>query len=95
RRSAGKPTLEIHADDAHARSIADGARVKVYNDRGTFTADAVITDRVRPGVVSAPSVWWGRLTSDGANANQTTSQALTDIGRGATFYDNLVDVALI
>jgi anaerobic selenocysteine-containing dehydrogenase len=95
RRSAGKPTLEIHADDAHARSIADGARVKVYNDRGTFTADAVITDRVRPGVVSAPSVWWGRLTSDGANANQTTSQALTDIGRGATFYDNLVDVALL
>lgn len=92
RRSAGKPTLEIHADDANARSIADGARVKIFNDRGTFTADAVVTDRVRPGVVSAPSVWWGRLTSDGANANQTTSQALTDIGRGATFYDNLVDV---
>jgi anaerobic selenocysteine-containing dehydrogenase len=92
RRSAGKPTLEIHADDAHARSIADGARVKIFNDRGTFTAAAVVTDRVRPGVVSAQSVWWGRLTSDGANANQTTSQALTDIGRGATFYDNLVEV---
>ncbi|HXH38001.1 MAG TPA: molybdopterin oxidoreductase family protein [Thermoanaerobaculia bacterium] len=93
RRSAGKPTLEIHADDARTRAIADGARVKIFNDRGTFTADAVVTDRVRPGVVSAPSVWWGRLTSDGANANQTTSQALTDIGRGATFYDNLVEVA--
>jgi anaerobic selenocysteine-containing dehydrogenase len=92
RRSAGKPTLEIHADDARSRSIADGARVKIFNDRGTFTADAVVTDRVRPGVVSAQSVWWGRLTSDGANANQTTSQALTDIGRGATFYDNLVEV---
>src|SRR5207248_3113773 len=93
RRSAGKPTLEIHADDADARSIAHGTRVKIFNDRGTFTADAVVTDRVRPGVVSAQSVWWGRLTSDGANANQTTSQALTDIGRGATFYDNLVEVA--
>jgi anaerobic selenocysteine-containing dehydrogenase len=93
RRSAGKPTLEIHASDATARSITDGARVKIFNDRGAFTADAVVTDRVRPGVVSAPSVWWGRLTSDGANANQTTSQALTDIGRGATFYDNLVEVA--
>jgi anaerobic selenocysteine-containing dehydrogenase len=93
RRSAGKPTLEIHADDAQVRSIVDGARVKIFNDRGTFTADAVVTDRVRPGVVSAPSVWWGRLTSDGTNANQTTSQALTDIGRGATFYDNLVEVA--
>jgi anaerobic selenocysteine-containing dehydrogenase len=93
RRSAGKPTLEIHADDAKTRSIADGARVRIFNDRGTFTADAVVTDRVRPGVVSAPSVWWGKLSGDGANANQTTSQALTDIGRGATFYDNLVDVA--
>jgi len=92
RRSAGKPTLEIHADDARARAIAHGARVKIFNDRGTFTADAIITERVRPGVVSAQSVWWGRLTSDGTNANQTTSQALTDIGRGATFYDNLVDV---
>ena len=93
RRSAGKPTLEIHADDAKARAIEDGARVKIFNDRGTFTADAVVTDRVRPGVVSAQSVWWGKLSGDGANANQTTSQALTDIGRGATFYDNLVEVA--
>jgi len=93
RRSAGKPTLEIHADDAHARAIENGSRVKIFNDRGTFTADAVGTDRVRPGVVSAQSVWWGKLTSDGANANQTTSQELTDIGRGATFYDNLVEVA--
>ncbi len=93
RRSAGKPSLEIHADDAKTRSIENGSRVKIFNERGTFTADAIVTDRVRPGVVSAPSVWWGKLSGDGANANQTTSQALTDIGRGATFYDNLVEVA--
>jgi anaerobic selenocysteine-containing dehydrogenase len=73
RRSAGKPTLEIHADDATRRGIASGQPVTVHNDRGSFTAEAVVTDRVRPGVVSAPSVWWGRLTEDGANANQTTS----------------------
>jgi anaerobic selenocysteine-containing dehydrogenase len=92
RRAAGKPTLEIHADDARTRGIREGQRVTIYNDRGAFAAEAVITDRVRPGVVSAPSVWWGKLTSDGTNANQTTSQAVTDIGAGATFYDNLVDV---
>ena len=93
RRSAGKPTLEIHADDAMARGIGAGERVTIYNDRGTFTAEAVVSDRVRPGVVSAPSIWWGKLTEDGTNANQTTSQALTDLGGGATFYDNLVQVA--
>lgn len=92
RRSAGKPMLEIHADDAARRGIADGAKVAIFNERGRFTADAVITDRVQPGVVSAPSVWWARLTSDRTNANHTTSQALTDIGAGATFYDNQVEV---
>ncbi|HVG23210.1 MAG TPA: molybdopterin oxidoreductase family protein [Thermoanaerobaculia bacterium] len=91
RRAAGKPTLEIHADDAQQRGIANGARVSIFNDRGTFTAEAVVTDRVRPGVVSAPSVWWPKL-HDGTNANHTTSQAVTDIGGGATFYDNQVDV---
>src|SRR5437762_6586173 len=92
RRSAGKPTLEIHSDDAAPRGIASGQRVTIYNDRGAFTAEAVVSDRVRPGVVSAPSVWWGKLTDDNTNANHTTSEALTDMGRGATFYDNLVEV---
>lgn len=92
RRAAGKPTLEIHADDARTRGIADGQRVTIVNARGAFTADAVISDRVRPGVVSAPSVWWAKLTIDGTNANHTTSQAVTDLGGGATFYDNMVEV---
>jgi len=92
RRAAGKPMLEIHTDDAVPRGIADGMKVSIFNDRGAFTADAVITDRVRPGVVSAPSVWWAKLTDDRNNANHTTSQALTDIGAGATFYDNQVEV---
>jgi anaerobic selenocysteine-containing dehydrogenase len=92
RRAAGKPTLEIHAEDARPRGIAGGERVTIFNGRGAFSAEAVISDKVRPGVVSAPSIWWGKLTEDGTNANQTTSQALTDIGAGATFYDNLVEV---
>jgi anaerobic selenocysteine-containing dehydrogenase len=92
RRAAGKPVLEIHADDARRRGIAAGQQVSIFNDRGTYTAEAVISTRVRPGVVSSPSIWWGKLTGDGTMVNQTTSQALTDIGRGATFFDNLVDV---
>jgi len=93
RRAAGKPTLEIHVDDATRRGINAGDRVRIGNDRGSFTAEAVISDRVRPGVVSAPSVWWPKITEDHTNANHTTSQAVTDIGHGATFYDNLVEVS--
>ncbi len=51
-----------------------------------------MTDRARTGVVVAPSIWWKKLAPDGANANAVTSQALTDLGRAATFYDCLVEV---
>jgi anaerobic selenocysteine-containing dehydrogenase len=64
----------------------------VANDRGACTLTARVSDRSRPGVVVAPSVWWRKLSPDGANANAVTSQALTDLGRAATFYDCLVEV---
>jgi len=92
---AGEPSLEIHPGDASARGIANGDAVRVFNDRGSLTARARVSDKAREGVVVALSVWWRKLTADGRNANDLTSQALTDIGRGATFYDCLVDVARI
>lgn len=88
------PTLEIHPEDAESRSIQTGSPVQIFNARGNFLAKAVVTDRTRSGVVSAPSIWWNKLVPGGRNANSTTSEDLTDLGGGATFYDNLVDVRL-
>ena len=88
------PTLEIHPIDAECRHIPDGAPVEIFNDRGSFLAKSVVTDRTRPGVLSAPSIWWNKLVPGGRNANSTTSEELTDLGGGATFYDNLVEVRL-
>ncbi|MCW5574808.1 MAG: molybdopterin oxidoreductase family protein [Burkholderiales bacterium] len=90
---AGVPTLEIHPDDASARGIAEDAEVRVFNGRGEYTLRARITDRVRHGVVSAPSVWWKKLSPDGRNANELTSQAIADMGGATTYYDCLVEVA--
>ncbi|HEY2384782.1 MAG TPA: molybdopterin oxidoreductase family protein [Terriglobia bacterium] len=87
-----EPTLEIHPLDAQPRNIRGGTPVEIFNDRGSFLAKAAITDRTRRGVVSAPSIWWNKLVPGGRNANSTTSEEVTDIGGGATFYDNLVDV---
>ncbi len=87
-----QPFLEIHPDDAGVRGIKDGDRVKIFNDRGAFTAVARVSEKSRHGVVVALSVWWKKLTSDGTNANDVTSQGLTDLGAAATFYDVLVEV---
>jgi anaerobic selenocysteine-containing dehydrogenase len=86
------PYLDVHPDDAQSRGITTGIRVRIFNDRGNFTATARVSDRTRPGVVVAPSIWWKKLSPDGTNANNVTSQALTDLGRAATFYDCLVEV---
>ena len=86
------PKLDLHPTDAFARKLRDGDRVRIRNDRGSFTAMLRVTDRARPGVAVAPSIWWQKLAPDGCNANAVTSQALTDMGRAATFYDCLVEV---
>jgi anaerobic selenocysteine-containing dehydrogenase len=86
------PTLEIHPVDARNRGISDGAPVQIFNGRGDFLAKAIVSDRVRPGVVCALSIWWNKMSPGGRNVNSTTSEEITDIGGGATFYDNLVDV---
>jgi anaerobic selenocysteine-containing dehydrogenase len=92
RAAEGEPHLDIHPDDCAARGIADGDMVRIYNDRGSFVAKARRTAKARPGLVVGLSVWWKKLASDGKNANEVTSQALTDMGRAPTFYDTLVQV---
>jgi anaerobic selenocysteine-containing dehydrogenase len=69
--------------------------VRVFNDRGTLTLRAHVTEAVRSSVVVAPSIWWRKLSTDGRNANELTSQELTDFGGGATFYDVLVQVEAV
>ncbi len=88
-----EPHLDIHPGDAQARGIVDGDRVEVFNERGAFVLRARVTTRARPGVVVALSVWWKKLSKDGKNANEVTHQRLSDLGRGATFYDCLVEVS--
>jgi anaerobic selenocysteine-containing dehydrogenase len=88
------PEIVLHTSDAAVRGIVDGARVVVANDRGFFTGIARVGESVREGVANAPSVWWTKLTSDGKNANDTTSQRETDLGHGPVFYDNLVEITI-
>jgi anaerobic selenocysteine-containing dehydrogenase len=87
-----EPYVDLHPADAAARGLADGATVRVFNDRGDFLARLRVSDRTRPGVATALGIWWPKLAPGGRNVNAVTGQALTDLGRGPTFYDCLVEV---
>ena len=87
-----EPLLEIHPQDAQARGINEGDTVKVFNARGSYQCRAHVSQRARVGVVNGLGVWWRKLGLSGTNVNELTSQNLTDLGRGPTFYDCLVEV---
>ncbi len=84
--------IEIHPTDAESRGVAEGELVRVFNDRGSLDLTAMLNASLPPGVVAA-RLDWAKLHPDGANINALTSERLTDIGRGATFYSTLVEVA--
>ncbi len=84
--------LEIHPQDAQSRGISDGDPVSVFNDRGTIQLTAMLSPSLPAGVVAA-RLDWAKLHPDAANVNSLTSERLTDIGGGPTFYSTLVEVA--
>ena len=84
--------LEMHPLDAESRGIADGDAVRIFNDRGSLTLTALVNGSVPAGVVAA-RLDWAKLHPEAKNINALTSERLTDIGRAATFYSTLVEVA--
>jgi anaerobic selenocysteine-containing dehydrogenase len=86
--------LEMNSADAARRGIREGDWVKVFNDRGEVRLRAHVNGAVRPGVVAA-LLNWGSLAPDGKSINVLTSETLTDIGAGATFYSCLVEVEAV
>ncbi|HZU25521.1 MAG TPA: molybdopterin dinucleotide binding domain-containing protein, partial [Bryobacteraceae bacterium] len=82
--------LWMNGVDAEPRGIRNGDRVRIFNDRGSCLLVAEVDGKVRPGVVRAPSVRWNKKFPDGRGVNTLTSDRLTDIGGGPTFYSCLV-----
>ena len=91
-RTAG--VLEMHGSDAAARAIVSGDEVEVFNGRGSLALKALVNVQVSAGVVAA-RLDWNKLSAGGGNVNALTSERLTDIGGGPTFYSTLVEVRKI
>jgi anaerobic selenocysteine-containing dehydrogenase len=92
KRLEARPTIELHPDDAAARGIKTGDRVRTFNDRGQVWFWAEVGETVAPRVASHSSLWWNTDSPCGSNVNALTSDRLSDMGGGATFHTNLVQV---
>jgi anaerobic dimethyl sulfoxide reductase subunit A len=74
---ADRDDVWIHPLDAAARGIADGDRVRVFNDRGMTALPARVTDRIAPGVVSIKEGAWFTPDPSGHDA-RGCANVLTD-----------------
>jgi anaerobic selenocysteine-containing dehydrogenase len=93
-RQAGEARIVLHPDDANERRLAAGDRAEIFNERGAFVAEVEVSDVVRPGVVASTKGYWSKLLG-GANVNATVEERDSDMGHGAVYHDNRVQVAAV
>jgi anaerobic selenocysteine-containing dehydrogenase len=83
------PTLQMHPDDAAARGVSAGDRVRVHNQRGELTVPVALDRGIRRGCVAMTNGWW---ITDGGTVNFLSPALETDMGYGAAFHENRVRV---
>jgi anaerobic selenocysteine-containing dehydrogenase len=94
-RRESEPTLWISPVDAAIRNVADGAAIRIFNDRGDLQARARVTDRIPAGTVWMRDGWpnLNRLTA-GAPVLPDVAVDLFAFSAGQATFDAMVEVAL-
>lgn len=97
----GREPVWLHPTDAAARDISDGDVVRVFNERGSTLAGAVVTELVMPGVIQlATGAWYdpaepGRpeaLDKHGNPNMLTLDKGTSRLGQGPIAHSALVEV---
>ena len=91
RNREGKPFCILHPDDAKKRGLADGAAVRLFNERGQVGLMLKVSDEVQPGVVLVPGQRPSHEAVSGT-INMLCSDRYTDMGEGATYQSTFLDV---
>ncbi len=87
-----KPFIAMHPEDARARHLKNGDQARIYNDRGELQLPVKMDFGIRKGCVVVTNGWW---ISQGGAVNFLSMGRETDMGYGAAFHENLVEVESI
>jgi anaerobic selenocysteine-containing dehydrogenase len=92
REREGAPLCVLHPHEARSRGLADGDKVRLFNDRGEVGLVLRVSDEVQPGVALVPGQRPDEEAVSGT-VNMLCSDRYTDIGEGATYQSTFLDVA--
>ncbi len=91
--SAGIEIVEINPADARTRGVKTGDKIVLSNERGKVTLEALVTEKVRAGVLYSPKGTWLGTSETGLTVNALIPAGLrTDIERGACYNDTFVEI---
>lgn len=85
-----RPELMIHPEDLAALGLADGAKVRIGNARGTVIIHVRAFAGVKRGVVIAESIWPNSAFEDGCGINSLTGADQPAPLSGCAFHDNRI-----
>jgi len=91
----GPPPLEMHPDDAKARNLRAGMRVRVWNDLGEVRLPLLVTDVIPRGVVCTLKGAWMATSDNGQTISALCPADHADISEGACYNDARVEVAAL
>ncbi len=86
-----EPTTYLNPLDAAERGIEDGDYVEVFNDRGSYVAKCILSEGVRPGVISTPKGWQRNQHKKGGY-QEVTGGHFDPFTVNNSFYETLADV---
>jgi anaerobic selenocysteine-containing dehydrogenase len=86
---SGGPRASMNPSDAGERSIRHGDWVRIINDRGEIRVRVQLDFSLKAGCVSVTNGWW---IQEGGTVNYCSLGRETDMGHGAAFHENLVEV---
>lgn len=90
REREGRPAAMIHPEDLAALGAADGARVRLGNERGSLVIAAKAFDGVLRGTVVVESIWPNDAFEEGLGINALTSDDPGFPAGGAVFHDTAI-----
>ena len=85
------PALLISPLDAEERKILSGRKIRVFNEYGELYCRVQISNRMPAGSVVLPNGIW---INEGGGGNLLIAGQETDMGYGAAFHDNMVEVEI-
>jgi anaerobic selenocysteine-containing dehydrogenase len=87
--SVPEPAIVISPEDAAKRCISSGDKIRIFNKSGEINSIAKISNRVQAGMVVLPNgIWY----NEGGGGNHLIAGRETDMGFGAAFHDNRVEI---